>query len=296
MANFEAVGEVRCRVGEGPTWVADRSQLWWVDLPTGIWHVRDWSSGETTSRRVSERLSVVLPAPGDAAAYAAIGKQWAIVDDQGLRLVATVEADIEDTFINDARTGPDGRLYFGTFDRRRRDGVCGLYRLDHRGPVRIADDIVISNGMDWSPSGDEFYVVDSHREHILAFDFDDESGTVAHRRVLVELDQADGMPDGMTVDADGDLWVAMYGGGAVLRYDRTGRLVSSLRTPVAYPTSCEFAGPDVDTLVVTSGFARIVDAGDQPSNVDGAVFVCNVGVVGQPSRNCELHLTSGNWA
>jgi sugar lactone lactonase YvrE len=287
MTRFEPVGEIRCELGEGPVWVPDFGELWWVDLAKGMWFRRNWRTGQTDVHSFGERVSIVLPTQGGGACVA-LGKEWVYADGPDMHPLATVERDIDDTFINDARSGPDSRVYFGTFDRRRRPGVCGLYRLDGEGSTRIADDVVISNGLDWSPSGKLLYVVDSHRQQIVVFDFDVVRGSVERRRVFVEIPPDKGMPDGMAVDCDGDLWVALYGGGAIHRYDPNGRLRETIKTPVEFPTSCCFAAPPMNVLVVTSGFSRILAAGEQPSDLDGAVVACDVDAVGLPIRPAAL--------
>ncbi len=272
-------GSVRGRSG----WPSD-DELWWVDLPKGTWYRQNWQTGVATERHLGDRVSVVVPGIG-ARHIAAIGKRLTALESSGPVHVAFVEPAELETFVNDGKTGADGRLYFGTFDRLRRDGVCGLYRLDVGGLVsRIADDLVIGNGIGWSPAGDTMYVVDSHRRHVLAFDFDEERGTVSRRRVFVDIPERDGMPDGLTVDADGHLWVALYGGSAVHRYAADGRLLARIATPVAYPTSCAFAGGDLGTLVVTTSFARIADAGGPLGPLDGAVLVADVDAVGLASN------------
>lgn len=288
---FEPLTDVRCRVGEGPTWCPERGELWWVDLPRGAWYRYVWATGSVDSRTLSDRLSFV--APDDAGgAIAGIADGLAAVPDTGPIATADlpVEAGLESTFVNDGKVGPDRRLYFGTFDRLRRDGVCGLYRTgDTVGAVeRVVSGLTISNGLDWSPDGSTMYVVDSQHQHVLAFAFDSGSGSLTARRVLITIPADQGMPDGLAVDADGDIWLALYGGSALGRFGATGVLREMVKLPVTCPASLCFAGPQLDTLVVTTAYARIVDHGREPGPLDGAVLRARVGVRGQRPRSARV--------
>ena len=128
-------------------------------------------------------------------------------------------------------------------------------------PIRILDDVTISNGLAWSSDARTMYYVDTSTQQISSFDYDLESATIANRRTLVEIPEADGWPDGMTIDADDCLWVAFWGGSAVRRYMPDGRLDRVLTFPCAQITSCAFVGPALDRLVVTSALARARGAG-----------------------------------
>jgi sugar lactone lactonase YvrE len=155
--------------------------------------------------------------------------------------------------MNDGACDPQGRFWAGTLADDHRPGGGALYRLERDGGTElILDGLMISNGLGWSIDGSTMYLVDSGPRVIHAFAFDAERGTIADGRILVTVAEGVGAPDGMTVDADGDLWVAIYGGGRVQRYSAAGVLLEELVVPAGQSTSCAFAGPALTRLYVTT--------------------------------------------
>jgi len=300
----------RCRLGEGPVWVASLGQLWWIDIHRDTVHRYDWQSEESEAHALSDRSTFVVPC-ADGSAIGGRQKGLYRVPEQGRRASLTgpvsvtgpdsvtvpVETGTPDTSLNDGKTGPDGRLYFGTRDLAQRREMGGLYRLDDDLVARrLADRVTAGNGLDWSPDASVLYFVDSGDYLVWAFDFDARDGSVSRQRVFAGVAEPDGLPDGLTVDAAGGVWVALFGGGRLHRYAPDGQLTEVIPVPVRYPTSCAFAGPGLDTLVVTSAYARIEDAGETPSELDGAVLAAKTGVVGKPITLCRTPLlTRGRW-
>jgi len=277
-------------------WVPSLGQLWWLDIRRDTVHRYDWQSEESEAHTLSDRSTFVVPC-ADGSAIGARQKGLFRVPEQGRRFSLTVpvsvpvETDTPDTCLNDGKTGPDGRLYFGTRDLVQRREMGGLYRLgEDLVARRLAGRVTAGNGLDWSPDASVLYFVDSGDYLVWAFDFDARDGSVSRKRVFASVAEPDGLPDGLTVDAAGGVWVALYGGGRLHRYAPDGLLTEVIPTPVRYPTSCAFAGPGLDTLVVTSAYARIEDAGETPSELDGAVLAAKTGVVGKPTVLCRTHL------
>jgi sugar lactone lactonase YvrE len=290
--DFVPLSTARCRLGEGPVWVPSLGQLWWIDIHHDTVHRYGWQRGESGAHTLSERSTFVVPC-ADGSAISARQKGLRRVPEQGRRpsLTVPVETDTPDTSLNDGKTGPDGRLYFGTRDLAQRRAIGGLYRLDDDLVARrLADRVTAGNGLDWSPDASVLYFVDSGDYLVWAFDFDARDGSVSRKRVFASVAESEGLPDGLTVDAAGGVWVALYGGGRLHRYAPDGLLTEVIPTPVRYPTSCAFAGPTLDTLVVTSAYARIEDAGETPSELDGAVLAAKTAVVGKPIALCRTPL------
>lgn len=292
MTEFAPLNGVRSRLGEGPVWLADRDELWWIDIHRGTFHRAPWPGGEPVSHKLSERSTFVIPCV-DGSVISSVQKGLCVVPPEGPLgdPVIAIESEIPETSINDGKTGPDGRLYFDTLDRTQRPEMCGLYRLETDGTVtRLMDRVTLGNGLGWSPDGARMYFVDSGTQRVWAFPVDP-AGETGTPRLFAEVPAAEGMPDGMTVDAAGDLWIALYGGGRLHRYRPNGTLAEVVHVPVTYPTSCAFAGPALDTLIVTSAFAHIEDAGQTPGELDGAVLTATVDVVGQPTVLCAGGMT-----
>ncbi len=292
MTDFMPLTTARCRLGEGPVWVPPLGQLWWIDIHRDTIHLYDWQSRRSKTDKLSDRSTFVIPC-ADGSAISARQKGLCRVPEPGrlASLTVPVETGTPETSLNDVKTGPDGRLYFGTRDLAQRREMGGLYRLDDDLVARrLADRVTAGNGLDWSPDASVLYFVDSGDYLIWAFDFDSGEGSVSRKRVFASVAEPDGLPDGLTVDAAGCVWVALFGGGRLHRYAPDGQLTEVIPVPVRYPTSCAFAGPGLDTLVVTSAYARIEDASEIPSELDGAVLAAKTGVVGKPIMLCRTSL------
>jgi sugar lactone lactonase YvrE len=198
-----------------------------------------------------------------------------------LRQVAEIEACAPDALMNDGKCDPQGRFVAGTTTRRETPGAGALYRLDSDCSVDVLlRDVTLSNGLGWSPDGRVMYYVDSALQRIDTFLYG-KDGRLTARRVFVEIPEAAGMPDGLTVDADGYVWVALWGGSAVRRYSPEGVLEGELRLPVSQVTSCAFGGADWGDLFITSASWEMDAASRQKEPHAGAIFAARPGVVGQ---------------
>jgi sugar lactone lactonase YvrE len=174
------------------------------------------------------------------------------------RLLAAVEPDRLDNRFNDAACDARGRLWAGTMSTTRRPGAAALYRVTPEGELSVAlSDVTISNGLDWNLDATRLYYVDSTTQRIDAIDFDLDRGRLGRRRSFAAVSVEAGLPDGLTVDAEGGVWIALFGGGAIRRYAPDGRLDFELGLPVTNPTSMAFAGSDLGDLYITSAKHRL---------------------------------------
>ncbi len=188
-------------------------------------------------------VGAIAPVEGDEGWVLAAGRGFVHLSPDGL-LRPIVEVAPEGTRMNDGACDPQGRLWAGTLADDFRPGGGALYRLDQDGRVELMlDGLTISNGLGWSPDGATMYLADSGPRLVHAFKFDQLTGTISDGRVLVAVAEHVGTPDGLTVDADGDVWVAIYGGGRVHRYSPEGVLREELLVPAAQSTSCAFRRP-----------------------------------------------------
>jgi sugar lactone lactonase YvrE len=194
-----------------------------------------------------------------------------------LTLLAAVEQDRPETRMNDGACDRTGRFYAGTMAADESPGLATLYRLDpNLNVTTLATGLGISNGIGWSPDERLMYYIDSLEHRVDIFDYDPATGAIEGRRKFAAVGGGDVVPDGLTVDADGDIWVAVWGGGAVLRHDPDGRVRQTLEVPATQVTSCVFGGQDLDRLYITTA----AGGGAAP----GALFVVEPGVTGQPSH------------
>jgi sugar lactone lactonase YvrE len=274
----------RDHLGEGPVWAAATGELWWVDITAGTVHRWNPRSGSESRLELDGEVSAVVPRVGGGLVLA-VGHDLVAEDADGARrLLARVEADLGDNRFNDCRCDPRGRLWAGTMSKTRRRGAAALYRLTPEGALtRELAATTVSNGLGWSPDAEQMYFIDSPTQRVDVFDFDAAAGVMGDRRTLVEIDPAAGLPDGMAVDAEGGIWVALFGGGAVRRYTPDGRLDAHIELPVSNPTCPAFGGPDLDTLYITSAQHRLSPAERVRQPLAGALFALRPGVRGLPA-------------
>jgi sugar lactone lactonase YvrE len=272
-------------LGEGIRWDARRDELLRVDIPAGlVYRERVADDGSLVAVRtydVGGSVGAINPIDGDDG--------WLLALDQGIAHLAPdgvvrplLDLAPPDVKMNDAACDPQGRLWAGTISDR--DGAAALYRLDADGRSEIVvEGLTISNGLGWSLDGRTMYLADSTPGTVTAFDFDGERGTVANARVLIRLAEEEGMPDGLTVDAEGDLWIAIWGGSSVRRYGPDGALRGELRVPAVETTSCGFAGRGLTRLYVTTATENWTEAQRRAEPGAGRVYRFETDAVGQPA-------------
>jgi sugar lactone lactonase YvrE len=270
-------------LGEGPFWDERTGELLRVDIARGRIHAWNPISRRATTRELAGEVSAVVPRAHDPGWLVAAGRRLALLDGERLRTLAIVERDRPANRLNDCKCDPQGRLWAGTMSKERTAGSAALYRLEPGGALeRTIAGTTISNGLGWSPDGERMYFVDSTTQRIDVLDFDGATGAIAHRRTLAEIDARHGLPDGLAVDAEGGIWVCLFGGGAVRRYGPDGRLHAHVALPVTNPTSPAFGGPDLRTLYVTSARHRLAPARLAVEPQAGAVLAIDPGVRGLP--------------
>lgn len=277
--------DAKAELGEGPVWDPDRQQLLWVNIMAGEIHRFDPATGADTVQQVGQPVgAVALTAAGDL--VAAVRDGVALVRDDGsLELIAPIEQEQPDHRMNDAKCDAAGRFWAGTVSLDFAPGTSTLYRCDQDGTVTAAvPSMTLSNGMGWSPDNRTFYLIDTYRWRLDAFDFDLGAGQLSVPRLLIDFGaDAPAFPDGMTVDADGGLWVAMYGAGAVRRYLPDGTLDRQLQLPARQPTCCAFGGADLGDLYITTARQQADDALLTREPALGGLFRVRPGELGMPA-------------
>ncbi len=282
----ELVLDPKAELGEGPVWDARASCLWFVDILRGRVHRFDPATQALATYEVGCMVGAVAPTEaGDLVLAVHDGFARLDLATGQVRMIAEVEADRPDQRMNDGKCDAAGRFWAGTMALDERAGAGALYRLDPDGRARpMLHHVSISNGLDWSDDGRLMYFIDSPTQSVDVFDFDLATGAIANRRTWLRIGAVHGMPDGLTLDADGYVWVSLWGGGGVRRYAPDGRLDSVVRLPTMYPTSCTFGGPDLRDLYITTATIRLSDTErvDQPQA--GGLFRCRPDVGGRPAN------------
>ena len=295
MAEPEVLLAARADTGEGPVWDSDRGGLWWVDIPRGEVHFLDPSTGGDQRWVVGQPIGTVALARGGGLLLAmrdglAVAKE----DLADASVQWTLPGEPAGNRPNDGRVDSRGRFWIGTMALDHHRGAGSLYRTNFGAEppeiVRVLDGVSISNGIDWSPGGTLMYYADSPTRRVDVFDWDEDGGMISRRRPFVTLAAGDGVPDGLCVDADGFIWVALWGGSAVRRYRPDGTLDREVRLPVTQVTSCAFGGPDLDELFITTAAGGLTE--EEP--MAGAIFRYRPGCQGrQPNRALVHPLPAG---
>jgi len=285
-ARLEIVAGPLAELGEGPCWDSRDGLLLWVDILAGRVIRYDPADGSYDSIDIGQSVGAVAPRLAGGLVLA-VRDGFAFLDTgaQAMRLVAAVETDRQGNRMNDGKCDRAGRFFAGTVGENNQVAAGTLYRLDadHR-VTQIIGGVTISNGIGWSPDERLMYYVDSHTRRVDVLDYDPSTGSVDHRRPFVKLPSGTGLPDGLTVDAEGFVWVAIWDGAAVHRYRPDGRLDGVIPVPVSKVTSCTFGGPNLDVLYVTTA-ADVLPTSGRRAPGSGALFACHVRTTGQPA-NC----------
>ena len=277
----------QCQLGEGTRWDDRRGELLRVDILAGRVY-RDEVDADgalvpISRYQVGGTVGAVAPIHDDQGWLLATDRWFTYLSPDG-EVRPLVEVAPEGTRMNDAACDPQGRFWGGTLAHDQHPGGGALYRLDRNGHTElILDDLTISNGLGWSPDGATMYLADSGPGVIHAFKFDPGPGTVSDQRVLVNVPSEVGSPDGLTVDASGDLWVAIYGGGRVQRYAPDGELRQELLVPAEQTTCCAFGGPGLNLLYVTTATENWTDEQRLAEPAAGLVYRFNTEATGRPA-------------
>ena len=277
------------QLGEGVRWDHRRSEVLRVDIVAGRVHRdRVQDDGALASVRVYElpwTVGMIAPIEEDEGWLLGAGRGFVYLAPDGThRTIAEVSPPA--TRMNDGASDPQGRFWGGTLADDHHAGGGALYRLDQSGHAELVlDGLAIPNGVGWSPDGRTMYMVDSGPRVIHAFSFDGDRGRISEDRVLVTVPEEVGAPDGMTVDAAGDLWVAIYGGGQVRRYSPEGVLREAHSVPARQSTCCAFAGPGLHRLYVTTATENWTDEQRRAEPAAGLVYCLDTDATGQPAAH-----------
>jgi sugar lactone lactonase YvrE len=262
-------------------WDASTNSLLWVDIVSGTINTATLGDGEP--RVISLPTMVGAAVPRTSGGFvAATAEGFAEVAEDGTWRTR-VELLPAGERMNDAKCDPSGRLWAGSNEMEFEPGRGALHvlRTDWT-TVEVVSGLALPNGLGWSPDGRTFYLVDTMAGELNAFDVPaDGSPTLANRRVVTRF-SGEGLPDGLTVDSEGCLWVAMWGGARLVRISPDGDVLAEIPVPVAQPSSCTFGGPGLDVLYVTTAREGL-DIADDDDSAGSILAVYGLGVTGQPA-------------
>jgi sugar lactone lactonase YvrE len=266
--------EAHAALAEGPRWDARIERLIWVDIDGKALHRFDPVTGEDEATPMPAKVGAAAPTADPDRILVALADRLAIADVRSGELEPLLDVPHAHPGLrtNDGAVDPSGRFWIGTMaDDEETPDRGALYRLDGRELTTVLAPISLSNGLDWL--GERMYYADTPTQRVDLLDYDDATGAVENRRPFVTIDEADGSPDGLVLDDEGGLWLALWGGGAVRRYDPDGTHTATLEVPADNVTACWFAG---ERLYITTAAS--------PQPLGGSLFVAEPGVSGPPAR------------
>jgi len=297
MTPIEVVADHQNLCGEGPLWNKWEQALYWTDIAGGKLYRCKWP--ERTSELVLEGFEVSGMAIGQSGSYILVNSDgvWSWKPGTNpLHIVGTVEG--KRCALNDCIADPEGRIFAGScfFDPEKEDYERGcLFRFDPDGTGHIVEEgIGLANGLGFSPEATTMYFTDSAERTIYAYDYRRTDGSIRNRRIFVKVPDTEGLPDGLTVDAEGFVWSAQWFGGCIVRYDPHGKEQQRIPIPAAQSSSLAFGGPDLTDIFVTS--AGLSDALSlapaqykvEKQNIGGQLYRTNVGIRGKEENTAKI--------
>lgn len=274
---------IGAELGEGPVWVERESALWFVDIKGHRLHRLQPSSGEVRSWPAPGPPGFLLPRASGGFVVGLKGGLYGFDPADGVwTALVEVEPHLPENRLNDGCVSPEGALWFGSMHDPEKHASGALYRLDaSQGCVVLDEGYVVSNGPAFSPDGRTFYHTDSQARTVYVFDRP-EPNLLTRKRVLLHIEEGSGVPDGTAVDAEGCLWIALWGGGCVRRYSPQGRLLASVAMPCTRVTKVAFGGEDLRTAYVTTARFGLREAERAAQPHAGDVFSFSAPVPGPP--------------
>ncbi|XP_070158393.1 regucalcin isoform X2 [Polyergus mexicanus] len=287
-------------LSEGPHWNHRTQKLYFVDIYNQYIRRLDTATGVVTSAYVGHGpVSVVVPVDDTSdKLVAGSGKDLILVTWEGdedskkvpFKVLTSIESSSSDTRVNDGKVDSSGRFWIGTMGNEKLNGDVtpnqgSLYRIDDTlKPKKEITPVTISNGLAWNIDDNTFYYIDSPTRQIAAYDYDPNTGTISNKRIVFDLNKIniEGVPDGMTIDTDGNLWIAVYGGHHVIHVNpKTQKLLKKVKIPAENVTSVAFGGPLLDILYVTTAGHNLTAEQRKKTPYAGSVFaVKGLGVRG----------------
>jgi sugar lactone lactonase YvrE len=273
--------DAKATLGESPAWDSKTQTLYWLDiLEKRIYN------GTRILAELDDLIGCLAPCKNG---NLILGKRASLVtldpaSSQQTVLATVSEAEPATNRLNDGKCDPAGRFIAGTMDMNEKDPAGTVYSFDGKKVISLLSGVTISNGLTWSPDHKTFYYIDTPTHKVRAFDYDIATGQIANPRVAIHVPDSLGWPDGMTSDTDGNLWIALWGGAQVTKWDpHTGQLLEQIPVPAWQTSSCIFGGKDMNELYVTSARKGMSEADLKKYPLSGGLFKVETKVTGMPT-------------
>ena len=284
--DVKLVLDVKAQLGEGPIWNHELNQLYWIDIEKRNLYIFTPKVEGLRSYPTKERIGTVVPIEKGGALVALQNGIFSMDLATGdMTLLSNPLDSVHNIRFNDGKCDPVGRFWVGTMDLDSKKGAASLFMMNDQHQVKkMLDHVTISNGVIWSLDQKTMYYIDTPTRQIKAFDYDVATGNISSPNVVVTVPEGEGSPDGMTIDEEGKLWVGLWGGAAVARFDPdTGELMQKIEVPAINVTACAFGGDLLDNLYITTASVDMNDEQKKKYPNAGGLFAVKPGVKGVPA-------------
>lgn len=270
-------------LGEGPVWNDKAGALMWVDYHEGLVCQFHLASQKYVTTKIAETVMISIPTNRNNLVVA-VGNRICIYDPDKKKVIkeTLIQENKPDNRLNDGKCDAENRLWIGTMDNSAKSGEGALYKVNADLSYEKMDEaFTLPNGIAWDKRDEKMYVVDSVMQKIFCYDFDLEKGLISNKSILIDTTGEKGLPDGMTIDEEDNLWVAFWQSQSVVQYEtKTGRVLSRIVIPADIPSSCCFGGTDLDTLFITTSRKYDTIENIEKFPLSGGVFTVKPGVRG----------------
>jgi len=276
--------EMKNELGEGAIWNHQTQEFWHIDIEGKKFFTTNMQTGEQKTFNTDQRIGTIVPNnQGQAVVALQDGIYTYDLDSRSKKLIASPEDTIPNMRFNDGKCDPAGRLWVGSMGLEQKANRASLYSIERGVAKQQLDSITISNGIVWTSDHKTMYYIDTPDENVKAFDYDKITGIISNGRVVIEIGGI-GYPDGMAIDSEDMLWIALWNGNMVGRWDpQTGELIGKVNVPAHNITSCAFAGEQLDSLIITSARLDMSEDELRQYPLAGSLFVVVPGVQGVKS-------------
>lgn len=290
MGKAELVIPAKADLGEGPCWDKQKGVLYWVNILGKTVNRYDPETKENKEIQVDQLVGTVVPRKSGGVVVAMEkGFYFLDLDTEKLTPITDPENHLPENRFNDGKCDPYGRFWAGTMSLSEEQGMGSLYCLhtDLKVEKKVGD-LTISNGLAWSPDHKFMYLIDTPTKKVTRFDYDEETGEIANPVAVIQFKEGEGAPDGMTIDEEGMLWIAHWGGARVSRWNpETGEQLLSIPIPALNVTSCTFGDSDLKTLYITTARKNMTEEQLREYPLTGGLFKVRLGIRGSVNYSYE---------
>ncbi len=276
----EKVSDITAKLGEGSIWDYQKQVLYWIDIEEGILFEFNPVLNKTISHNAGKKIGTIVPETDNTVILALQdGIYRMFLHNDSLEFIAKPSSLLDNQRFNDGKCDPQGRFWVGSIGRYK---SCFLYCLNNEANIHeVLDSITVSNGIIWSLDSTKMYYVDTRTSQVRQFSFNGRNGSISDEKVIIEIPGFLGYPDGMTIDNEGKLWIALWGGYSVCRYDpENGEMLQKIDVPAKNVTSCAFGGKDMDVLYITTASIGMTEEESNRLTDAGKLFCIKTGFCG----------------